>query len=156
MTDDTFFNFIKRGQRTSDIFIKHREVTQGGTWTEWESLCRIMEEVGELEKSHRKHEPDMRILEEASDIILATIAHLNREGFDTRQIQNALTNTLIKVEERAKEKQKEIISYMKHWSINSNLEDVGMMAKELTELHIALDRFRDEHWHPQTSRSTSK
>lgn len=108
MEHDTFFNFIRRGQRTSDIFIKYRETKQGGIWTEWESITRIYEEVAEVAKAHRKNEGDERILEESSDIILAVIAHLNREGFETEQIRQALSKTLVKVENRADQLQKEM------------------------------------------------
>lgn len=102
---DTFENFIKRCQRVSDILIKHRQ-QNGGSWSYHESINRIYEEVAELSRVKRKDEGMQRELEEASDIILATIAHLNLEGFSTFAIQGALGQTLQKIELRADALQK--------------------------------------------------
>ena len=96
---DTFENFILRCQRVSNRLIEHRK-QNGDTWTYHESINRIYEEVTELAKVKRKKEGVDRELEEASDIILATIAHLNLEGYPTHRIQHALGKTLEKIERR--------------------------------------------------------
>ena len=102
---DTFENFIKRCQRVSDIFILHRKQNKSN-WSYHESINRIYEEVAELAKVKRKSEGMERELEEASDIVLAVMAHLNLEGFSTHAIQSALSQTLEKVELRADQVQK--------------------------------------------------
>lgn len=97
---DTLNAFIKRCQLASNRFINNR-LKHGGQWTEYESITRIYEEVAELAKAHRKREGNDRILEEGCDIILAVMAHFNRQGFAALTIEDALIKTLVKVEQRA-------------------------------------------------------
>ena len=66
-----------------------------------QQICHIHSEASEIYEALKKWEPCARRHEEACDVIYTTITYLFIEGLTDEQIQEALYNTLRKIERRA-------------------------------------------------------
>lgn len=68
-------------------------------WAEDEQLLNMYEEVSEVQKALKNNDYE-NILEECSDVILATITMFDKLGVPHDKIQQVLEKTLQKVEKR--------------------------------------------------------